>query len=161
MKRSAVFSADRRYRYELWRVWGDERNFVNFICLNPSTADEQTDDQTIRKCIKFAKSWGYEALCVTNLFAWRSTDRRVLRTEIDPIGRENDFVIERIAAEAAIVIAAWSQDGNLHDRSLWVRRLIKRPIHILKMGKKEPQHPLYLPDATQPVEWNELPEVKS
>lgn len=154
----ATFSPCRKYRYTLWRTWSEQpiwlRGYVNFICLNPSTADETKDDNTIRKCVKFAKSWGYGAMCVTNLFAWRSTDRHVLKTLEDPIGPENDWFINHIASDAGLVIAAWSQDGGLLDRSQYVRNMVQQPLHILRMGKAEPYHPLYLPDVTQPFQWN-------
>jgi len=154
----ASFSKDRVYRYALWRSWYPVtvtlNNYVNFIMLNPSTADESTDDATIRKCIKFAKSWGYYGLIVTNLFAYRSTDRKVLRQVADPIGPENDSHILWAAREASRVIAAWSQDGDLFARSAWTRSMLTRPLHYLRMGKKgEPYHPLYLPDNSQPILW--------
>ena len=153
----ATFSPCRKYRYTLWRTWprmlGHLPGYVNFICLNPSTADETTDDNTIRKCVKFAKAWGYGAMCVTNLFAWRSTNRQVLKTLFDPIGPENDWHLVNIANNADLVVAAWSQDGGLFARSAYVRSMVEKPIHILRMGKSEPWHPLYLPDITRPTLW--------
>ena len=151
----ALFSPCMRYRYTLWREWGElfaVGKYVNFICLNPSTADDDKDDNTIRKCIKFAKSWGYDGLCVTNLFAWRSTDPKVLKHAVDPIGPENDIWIEDVAKIAELVVAAWSQHGSLHGRSSIVRAMIRQPIHYLKMSA-EPHHPLYLPDSTRPTLW--------
>lgn len=124
----AAFSPCRKYRYTLWREWGElfsEQRFVNFICLNPSTADDDKDDNTIRKCIKFAKSWGYDGLCVTNIFAWRSTDPSVLKDLPDPVGPENNDYLVDVAEKAALVIAGWSQHGNLNQRSTVVRRMIK------------------------------------
>lgn len=160
----ARFSECRTYRYTLWRNWncglftpaGKPKSYVNFICLNPSTADEIDDDPTIRKCIKFAKTWGFPAMCVTNLFAYRSTDRSVLKTVQDPIGPENDYYLENIAVNADLVIAAWSQDGSLFGRSETVIKNLNVPMSYLRMGKgkkPEPWHPLYLPDATKPIKW--------
>src|SRR5690348_9819680 len=91
MTMETVFSQCRKYRYTLWRQWGDvrsgfamelwpadradkSRQYVQFIGLNPSTADETQDDPTVRRCIGFSKAWGYGALCMTNAFAWRDTD---------------------------------------------------------------------------------------
>lgn len=91
MKR-AEFSPDRRYRYTLWRTdlqadrelfvtaFNTVRNaerlnqFVQFIGLNPSTADETNDDPTLKKCMKFAHRWGFGSMCMTNLFAFRATE---------------------------------------------------------------------------------------
>lgn len=84
--RTAAFSRSRIYRYELWRRWADGGRYVNFICLNPSTADEHKDDPTVRKCVKFARTWGYGAMCITNLFAYRATDRSVIKKVADPVG---------------------------------------------------------------------------
>ncbi|TMF61888.1 MAG: DUF1643 domain-containing protein, partial [Chloroflexi bacterium] len=69
--RGATFSADRRYRYRLWRRWDGARPVVAFVMLNPSTADARRDDPTIRRCIGFAKSWGFGGVEVVNLFAYR------------------------------------------------------------------------------------------
>lgn len=166
----ATFSPCRKYRYTLWRtelslmgsLYGSPvaryiPGYVNFICLNPSTADETTDDNTIRKCVKFTKSWGYGAMCVTNLFAWRSTDPTVLKTLADPIGPENDQMLLDIAKDADLVIAAWGQHGYLFGRSMWIRSMLEQtPLHYLRMGtgkRPEPWHPLYLPDVTQPQPW--------
>lgn len=163
---NAKFSDCRRYRYTLWRNWGcglftcsgKPERYVNFICLNPSTADEIDDDNTIRKCRKFAKSWGYGAMCVTNLFAYRSTDPNAMKLVDEPIGPENDYYLENIAVNADLVVAAWSQHGNYRNRADVVKRnLAFVQMNYLRMGKgKDPQpwHPLYLPDNTTPVLWS-------
>lgn len=159
LKGLAHWSACRRYRYTLWRWWGDmytnSDNYVNFICLNPSTADDEKDDNTIRKCIKFAKSWGYDSLCVTNLFAYRSTDRKAMLKVSEPVGLDNDYYIDNVANNASLVVAAWSQDGSHLGRSEAVRKMIWKPLHYLRMSK-EPWHPLYLPDSTKPILWDDL-----
>jgi hypothetical protein len=78
MTRETVFSPDRKHRYPLWREWQDifsqEFRFVNFICLNPSTATETIDDPTIKRCMRFSRRWGYDGMCVTNIFAYRATN---------------------------------------------------------------------------------------
>ena len=65
----ARFSIDRRYRYALWRVWDHDENLYNFLLLNPSFADEATNDPTIERCERRARRWGFGGLIVTNLFA--------------------------------------------------------------------------------------------
>lgn len=71
MYSSSNFDPSLKYRYSLTHRWGeDEGNFINFVLLNPSTADESKDDPTIKRCLKFAKQWGYDGMYVTNLFVF-------------------------------------------------------------------------------------------
>ena len=75
MKSHATFSSCKKYRYSLFRIWDEDKPLVLFIGLNPSTADEKEDDPTIRRCINFAKQWGYGGLIMGNLFAFRAGGR--------------------------------------------------------------------------------------
>jgi hypothetical protein len=77
MEKGAMFTPTREHRYVLWRRWG-EGPAVNFIGLNPSTADEQEDDPTIRRCIGFARNWGYDAL-VTLTSRYSATELELFR----------------------------------------------------------------------------------
>lgn len=152
--RTATLSRSRIYRYTLWRRWSDGSRYVNFICLNPSTADESVDDPTVRKCVKFARSWGYDALCITNLFAYRATDPKVLKKFSNPIGYGNNRHLLIVAKDASLIVAAWSQYGGFMHRSTAVRRLLQRfDLHYLRITNGEPWHPLYLPDRTRPSLW--------
>lgn len=78
--RGAVISDDGRYRYRLWRTWAPELPRMAWIMLNPSTADAEVDDPTIRRCVGFAKREGCGGIEVVNLYAYRSTDPSVLGT---------------------------------------------------------------------------------
>lgn len=152
--RSARLSSDRVYRYELWRRWSDGSRYVNFVCLNPSTADEYADDPTVKKCVKFAQFWGYDALCITNLFAYRSTSPAVMKKFYDPVGLGNDRHLKKIADGASLVVAAWGLHGSHMGRSTRVRETLRRyDLHYLKITQDEPWHPLYLPDSTRPSRW--------
>lgn len=114
----------------------------------------QTDDPTVRKCVKFAQKWGYDALCITNLFAYRATDPRAMMKASDPIGLGNDRHLMRIAGEASLVICAWGRDGVFMGRGSSVRRKVARfDPHYLRLTREQPWHPLYLPDQTQPSRW--------
>lgn len=70
MKKNAILSDDRKYRYVLSRNWDETKPTVLFIGLNPSIADESEDDPTIRRCINFAKDWGYGGILMTNLLSF-------------------------------------------------------------------------------------------
>jgi hypothetical protein len=121
------------------------------VGLNPSTADEVTDDPTLTRCINFAKSWGYGGVCMTNLFAYRATDPKVMKSQRDPIGAENDFWLHKLANDAGIVVAAWGNDGSYLNRSNMVVEMLPN-LHYLKMNKSgEPAHPLYLKADLVPV----------
>lgn len=150
---SAVFSSCRLYRYTLWRVWDDPGKYVQFIGLNPSTADEVTNDPTIRRCIDFAHRWGYGALCMTNLFAYRATKPEAMMKYSEPVGDENDKWLLKISERASILIAAWSQYGTHLNRAQAVRRLIKKEMFYLRLSEKtgQPYHPLYLPKTSLPI----------
>lgn len=164
MSRQTIFSEDRVYRYTLWREWepgfglfegvNKERpigSYVNFICLNPSTADETKDDPTIRRCIGFAKAWGFGAFCMTNLFAYRLTDSKQLPKAITPIGDENDSHVLAIAARADLVIAAWGTDEFQQSRAEAVRKMLG-PLTCLKKSESgRPYHPLYLRKDLTPI----------
>lgn len=150
--RRTVFSKCRRYRYVLWRQW-DEANpaFAMFIGLNPSTADEVKNDPTIRRCIDYAKRWGYGGVCVVNLFAYRATKLSALKNETRPIGQRNDRWLRQLAPAAAIVIAAWGVNGTLRQRDEIVQRFLGANLMCLKTTRHgHPAHPLYLKKTLRP-----------
>jgi hypothetical protein len=149
MSCSASFSPCRRYRFELWRRWAPGP-YAMFIGLNPSTADETQDDPTIRRCVRFAQAWGYPALCMTNLFAFRATDPRDLKAEPNPIGWGNNATLIRLSAGAGIVIAAWGVHGAHQNRAAEVMELIPE-LQCLALSKDgHPRHPLYLKADSKP-----------
>ncbi|MCO4470957.1 MULTISPECIES: DUF1643 domain-containing protein [Streptococcus] len=144
MKKEAILSEDRKYRYILSRIWDEAKPTVLFIGLNPSTADETTDDPTIRRCINFAKSWGYGGILVANLFAFRSTNPQRLYTEQDPVGSANDFYIKEYSDKSKLTIACWGNHGNFINRSEEVCKLVNS-LYCLDINKSgEPKHPLYV-----------------
>lgn len=156
--RGAVLSNDGRYRYSLWRTWDADRPSALFIMLNPSTADADVDDPTIRKCIGFARRWDLGGIHVCNLYPWRATDPREL-----PRGRavmgENDglrntYAIIDAAENAARIIAAWGANTGPHPgRGRLVLNLIgDLGVEALRLTKHgHPWHPLYVPYSATPV----------
>lgn len=157
----AIFSADRRHRYTLMREWEGGQGTVNFVMLNPSTADETKNDATIRRCIGYAKKWGYARLVVTNIFAFRSTDPKCLYP--DPwsaIGDQDDAYIISEAGKAQRVVCAWGSHGSLIERGKVVRLLLTgagTPLHCLGMtANGQPKHPLRLHSNLEPVELERL-----
>lgn len=158
---TATFSSDRRYRYLLTRRWSTDRvespRFVNFVMLNPSTADAFALDPTNRRCVGFARDWGFDGLLTTNVFAWRSTDPRGLRDATDPVGPDNDTFLVDAARRADLVVAAWGVHAALDGRGAAVRHLLAgvgiRP-HVLRLTRDgHPGHPLYLAATTRAIPW--------
>jgi len=119
-----------------------------FVGLNPSTADEQGDDPTVRRCIGFARKWNFGGLILVNLFAYRSTDPACLLETDDPIGPANDSHILGSARISGRVILAWGTRGTFLDRDQHVLSLLPgaRCLGTTKDG--HPRHPLYLPGNT-------------
>jgi hypothetical protein len=155
MKKGAIIDETGKYRYQLWRIWDESKPLAVFIMLNPSTADADEDDPTIRRCIGFAKSWGYGGIKVINLFAYRATDPKELSKVIDPVGIENNKYITMAVKEAGIVIAAWGTKGNYLCRQsdLWEFEIVQN-LHCLELTKDGyPKHPLYLKADLKPIKW--------
>lgn len=164
---TARFSDCRCYRYSLTRRFGDGPT-VAFIGLNPSTADEHADDPTIRRCVGFAKRWGYGELVMLNLYPLRSTDPRGLWADPLPAGElirgngpgfdENLYAILRAVLGAQRVVCAWGANpGPDPERPAFITKYLQvarswAPTVALALTKHgQPRHPLYVPGATDPI----------
>lgn len=154
----ATFSDDMVYRYTLWRRWGDGGRVCHFLMLNPSTADETSNDPTVERCQRRARAWGYDGLVVSNIFALRSTDPSALYGHPDPVGRDNDAWIRQSSTTCAITVCAWGAHGKHLRRSSEVAAMLSQsgvPLYALAWtADGEPRHPLYLPYALTPVRWS-------
>ncbi len=153
----ATFSSCRRWRTLLWRTWDESKPVANFLMLNPSTADEKVLDPTCSRARDYAERWGYGALLVTNVFAWRATEPGEMKAARDPVGKGNDAAILRAAKESEILVCAWGNHGAHLERSARVRHLLHQAgiaRHVLRLNANgEPAHPLYLPARLQPQRW--------
>lgn len=153
---SAVLSDCGKYRYLLRRVVDPmARDTALFVMLNPSTADATTNDATIRRCMRFTKDWNYHILEVVNLFAFRSTDPKKLKTAEDPVGPDNDKWITRRAEKASVIVAAWGTHGVLLERDQAVKKLLsnlENPLQCLGVTQDgHPKHPLRLKASLTPI----------
>ncbi|MBF0189267.1 MAG: DUF1643 domain-containing protein [Magnetococcales bacterium] len=153
--RIARFSSCERYRYTLTITWDTTLQTCHFLMLNPSTADEVKNDPTVERAERYARSWGYGALLVTNIFAWRATDPKAMKAQDDPVGPENDNAIVEAAETTALTVCAWGNHGSHMGRSQHVLDLLAKsgtPLHCLTVtGAGEPGHPLYLRKDLQPI----------
>ena len=158
----AVFDEDTRFRYLLWRqlTTVTPERVCLFIGVNPSTADERINDNTIVACFTFAKAWGYSMYLMANVFAYRSTNPKMLypynrAPDSDIIGRFNNAMILGSADRAELIVCAWGKHGTLDDRDKDVMKLLEpnaaklRCLGVNKDGT--PVHPLYQPRDRQHI----------
>jgi hypothetical protein len=151
-KGEAVFSKCGLFRYSLLRRWNDARNtkLINFVMLNPSTADAMKNDPTVERCCRRAQTLGYDQLIVTNVFALRSTDPVALYAAVDAVGPRNDAFIRDVAEKADVVVCAWGNHGVHLGRGDAVNRLLilnaKKKVYRLGALTQEnqPRHPLHV-----------------
>ena len=153
IRKSAIFSDCRSYRYSLTRTWDVSKKYVLFIGLNPSTADENYDDPTIRRCVDYAHRWGYGGLVMTNLFAFRATLPIDLKNAKFPIGEQNNQYIINLHKNSGLTVAAWGNDGCFKERDKEVISLVTKLV-CLKINKTgQPAHPLYQNKATKLINY--------
>lgn len=167
--RKSIFSPCRGYRYSLWRrfqgelIWegvNKQRDgYVMWCALNPSTADENVDDNTLRRCQFFAKQEGFGEMVMTNLFAYRATDPKEMKKQHDPVGVDNDRHLLELAHGAEMVICAWGGNGKFKARDRAVLKLLEtKPLYCLRITENGfPEHPLYLPSSLRAIPFKPLP----
>lgn len=158
---SAILSPCGLYRYRLERDLGRDGPTVMISSVNPSTADAEKNDQTIRKDMGFGARLGWGRLIKGNKFAWRATDVKALRVAPDPVGPENDAHLEQMMRDADLHIVAWGPLSKLPDR---LRTRWRKVVTIAdRVGCKlycfgtaqdgHPRHPLMLAYDTPMIEW--------
>lgn len=144
----AVISSCGQYRYRLTRKTRCPLRWVRkclFIMLNPSTADAEKDDPTIRRCIWFAEQNGCPDLTVVNLYALRSTDPMELMKHPDPVGPENKKYLFSAIESHDVLIAAWGQHPAARMSDLASELLTVEDLMCLGVTKHGyPKHPLYI-----------------
>lgn len=164
------FSPDRSYRYTLEHRWGDTPDLLShtdgwdgppplrrimWIGLNPSTADENQLDPTLRRIKAFSQAWGFNCFVMTNLFAYRATKPEDMKRQEDPIGPQNDETLYRLARTSEMIVAAWGAHGTHLQRGSRVWMMLKnasvRPVHCLvRNNDGSPKHPLYVKGDVRP-----------
>ncbi len=152
----ATFDESETYRYTLGRRWAKGGRRVCFCLLNPSTADAKVLDPTLTRCHRYAISWGFHAMDVTNIFALRSTDPKGLKQVDDPVGPDNDNAIVKLATRADLMIVGWGTHGALNDRHTQVLDLLQSvctPMCLAITKHGFPKHPLYLRADLDPIEF--------
>lgn len=156
VEKAAVISDDGLYRYSLVRRWDVTLPVMVFIMLNPSTADANLDDPTIRRCMGFARTMGFGGIMVVNLFAFRATSPDDMKAAEDPVGLDNDHwlgkAFDYCSRAQRSAVAAWGVHGQHKDRDYAVAALAaKHGVELMCLGKTkggDPRHPLYVKGDT-------------
>ncbi|RYF78888.1 MAG: DUF1643 domain-containing protein [Cytophagaceae bacterium] len=137
------------YRYTLWRIWDSSKPMIMFIGLNPSTADAELDDPTIRRCIRFATDWEYGGFFMLNLFAFRATDPGDMKKANDPVGLVNNYCLIDIGSRCKDVVFVWGEHGSHRGRDKQVIAMFPNAWCMGKNKSGRPKHPLYLRSDTR------------
>lgn len=150
MIRDAYFSRYGLYRYWLRRTWEVALPTILWVMLNPSTADAERDDMTVRKVVHFSHTWGYGACLVVNAYAFRATSPVVLRTAGYREGADNYEHIRRALSATSVTVAAWGANIQPErERLLFAQLRAYRAVDCLGVTKGgHPKHPLYLRSTT-------------
>ena len=152
MKKGAIISNCEKYRFQLWRIWDDTKPLVLWIMHNPSTADGENDDPTIRRIINFSKDWGFGGIYVGNLFAYRAANPKELLNkdieELSPI--ENFFHREEMIKKCSLHVLAF---GNpiVKNTGIEMKTHQWKALKVTKNGN--PSHPLYLKSNLKPIDF--------
>lgn len=162
---SAVLSPCGLYRYRLDRVVGVTGSVYAFFGVNPSTADANIDDATVRKWIGFTKAWGGSRFMAGNVWPLRSTDVRALATAVRwlDVGRENQRHILAMVDEADILVPCWGDRAKvprlMHNELDALLSLLvgtRKPVMHFGLTKGgDPKHPLMLGYSTPLQPWSQ------
>lgn len=158
--RGAILSADGMYRYKLWRKWDFALKVLPWVMLNPSTADADKDDATIRRCVGFSLQWGFGGIEVFNLFAYRATNPRDLFEAKDAIGPENNSYLCGLRGEIMLAWGAFPRYLGNRDRDVLL--MLEEDCDLLCLGYTldgYPRHPVRLAKDT-PREYYDIKPVR-
>jgi hypothetical protein len=158
-RKSAIISDCGKFRYELRRVWNEALPPYVSGMLNPSTADAEYDDPTIRRNRARAQALGCGSLIVWNLGAGRATKPGTWKKLIDPIGPDNDAHIRRILTEGrdrnGIFVVGWGNHGmgraHVALKAAAEIGVVFQCLGVTNSG--QPKHPLYIADSQELVVW--------
>lgn len=156
-RKEALLSDDGVYRYYLKRWWDDSRpESLVVIGLNPSTADAEVDDPTIRRCVDFADQLGFGGLVMLNAYDVRATDPAVALAHPAPKSRECDRYLVGFLARSEWAVCAWTDHVPAARRdevlAMFTELTCEPRVFGLTKGGA-PRHPLYLPRGAVPVRW--------
>jgi hypothetical protein len=158
MTHGAEISPCGLFRYLLWRQWDSTTSPLGWIMLNPSTADADVDDATIRICMGRARRMGLGGIIVANAFPFRATKPSELKRAKD-LGNDHDKNWAAIGAalQCNTTLAAWGDDGRMYRQDQKIRAAAKAAgKHLFHLGLTkagQPKHPLRIGYALAPILW--------
>ncbi|WP_298634708.1 DUF1643 domain-containing protein [uncultured Umboniibacter sp.] len=143
MSHHSVYSRCGQYRFAHWYSWDNQLPSINFIGLNPSDLDA-ADEPVIKRYVELAKRWGFGAISVANLFAYRCANPLRLESHAPSVDENNNGWLKSLHVDADISVAAWGTHGQLSHRADWaVRNLVNLScLDINASG--QPSHPLLI-----------------
>jgi hypothetical protein len=160
---SAIISDDGLYRYRLEReVFSWQKKVIAYFGVNPSTADAEADDATVRKWTGFAKLYGARRFVVGNVFAYRATDVTELADVADPVGPANHEHLRLIIEEADLLVPCWGSRQKVPkelrvelDKLFFALVKTNKPVYVFgRTASGDPKHPLFLSYNTKLIPWN-------
>lgn len=160
--RDAVLSEDKVYRYWLQRRNNHGIGWVVFCLLNPSTADAERADPTMRRCQEFSVRENAAGFIIVNLFAARSTDPDELLELDDPVGPRNEdylrYACDIAKEKGSMLIAGWGAHSLALARDQWAMKIFKQqgvtPLCLGMAKGGAPRHPLYIAGETELEEYH-------
>lgn len=174
IKRSALLSDERvpLYRWWLRRAWVEGAARITWVMLNPSDADHERDDPTMRAVMHFSWLWGFGDCSVVNLYPFRSPHPRALRNWLRDcpaasaaaMRTNEDYLINRCLM-ADMVVAAWGAGAPNKMHADYIARAVLKRCPALRalhcLGTTDygwPKHPLArgvhrIPRDQQPMIW--------
>ena len=153
----ALFSDCRKYRYALWRIWDKSKPLVMFIGLNPSTANEATNDPTIESVERISRYNGYGGFYMMNLFGIISSDPKILKSVEDPIG-DNMKHHDAVYSKCKSVVFAWGAFKEAEDISRQFEEKYPNALCIGQNKNRSPKHPLFQPEKSAFVAYQYRPK---
>lgn len=153
----SVLSQCRTFRYRLVRVWDSQKPRLGVVGHSWSTTNEWRSEASVRRCVRFARAWGYGGIDLGNLFGLRAKDPRKLATVADPIGPDNDAHLAAMSADNDLIVLAWGARAD-PDRAHAVAQMLWHcsercggSLAVLGWTERgQPRHPLYVPKDTTP-----------
>lgn len=144
-----------KHRLALWRLWSWSKPPMVVAMLNPSTADAEKDDPTMRQVVHCAAAGDFGGVMVVNMFSLMSKTPDDLLTSDSPISLLNDYYVRQAIEpmDGRVVVCAWGANAAKHPkRAAEFEALLRFESNadLMCFGHTkdgQPRHPLYLGES--------------